>query len=310
MITCGRVACSASGSCYYLLCQLLELDRNIKYFIRGESGAYLAKYGCNENRSYRVPTKRPGYGDQRIARICCGGLHAYPTEASAKQYGYRDTLFFVGIVLALIGLALSYFLLKDTHQHVQKEQEDRGHAILESVIKETTCKNPGLGSITQAGLVNNLNDGLVWDVLPVLLIQLEFNYKEIGKLVAVFPLVWGFFQVITCKLSDHLNKKYMLVFGMLMHGVALARHWQGESFNESFIYSVLRGLATAIVFPTFLSAISYYVSPGQWAASIGVFRLWPDLGYAFGTLLSGSIADLFGVEFAVLSIALVTFYLL
>jgi MFS family permease len=184
------------------------------------------------------------------------GSMAYPTEASAKQYGYRDTLFFVGIVLALIGLALSYFLLKDTHQHVQKEQEDRGHAILESVIKETTCKNPGLGSITQAGLVNNLNDGLVWDVLPVLLIQLEFNYKEIGKLVAVFPLVWGFFQVITCKLSDHLNKKYMLVFGMLMHGVALARHWQGESFNESFIYSVLRGLATAIVFPTFLSAIS------------------------------------------------------
>jgi predicted MFS family arabinose efflux permease len=244
--------------------------------------------------------------NESVGYVAVGSM-AYLTGASAMQYGYRDTLFFVGIVLALIGLALSYFLVKDTHQHVQKEQEDSGHAILESVFKETTYKNPNLGSITQAGLVNNLNDGMVWGILPVLLIQLEFDLKEIGKLVAVYPLVWGFFQVITGKLSDHLNKKYMLVFGMFLQGVALTGYWQGESFNEFFIYSVLLGLGTAIVYPTFLSAISDYVSPGQRAASIGVFRLWRDLGYAIGALLSGIIADLYGVEFAVLSIALVTF---
>jgi MFS family permease len=231
------------------------------------------------------------------------GLVAFLTGWIAMEFGLRPYPFYLGIGFAVLGLLSSIFFVKDTVHHVNLETKDNNIKKLKNVFMETTWKDRNLGSITQAGLVNNLNDGMIWGIFPILLALKGFDLVEIAKIVAIYPLVWGLSQLITGKLSDHLNKKKMLFWGMFLQGLALSGILFTSSFHTLVALSVILGIGTAIVYPTFLSAIAGFTHPQQRPNSIGVFRLWRDLGYAIGALLTGIIADVISVDWAVAFIA-------
>lgn len=234
------------------------------------------------------------------------GVVAFLTGWMATEYGLRPYPFYMGIGFALIGLFLSLVFIKDTAPHMQMETQTSDVALLKNIFTETSWVNPNLGSITQAGLVNNLNDGMIWGLLPFLLISKDFSLLEIGKIVAVYPLVWGFGQLFTGKLADLYNKKNMLITGMLLQGVAILLMILATSFTQFILLGTLLGTGTAIVYPTFLAALADFTNPKQRANSIGVFRLWRDLGYAIGAIITGVVADIFGLTYSVLIIGILT----
>ena len=234
------------------------------------------------------------------------GIVAFLTGWLASEYGLRPYPFYLGIGFAIIGLLTSYFLIKDTVHHVNSESKVSQVKKLKNIFRETTWTNPNLGSITQAGLVNNLNDGMIWGLLPILSVSKGFSLTEVGKLVAIYPVVWGLGQLITGKLADMLVKKSMLFWGMTLQGIAITVMVFATSFTQFTLLGIVLGLGTAVVYPTFLAAIADYTHPEQRANSIGVFRLCRDLGYAIGAILTGITADFFGVEMAVILIGLIT----
>ncbi|MCO6480668.1 MAG: MFS transporter, partial [Phaeodactylibacter sp.] len=227
------------------------------------------------------------------------GAVAFLTGWIAAEYGARPYPFYLGIGFALVGLLSSWLLVKDTEHHVALETEKSGREALENIFRATTWKDNNLGSITQAGLANNLNDGMVWGILPILLASRDFGLEDIGKIVALYPIVWGLGQLVAGKLADHLDKKKMLFWGMLLQAGALFLMIPAITFVQFAALSVLLGIGTAVVYPTFLAAIADYSPPQQRAESIGVFRLWRDMGYAVGALLSGIVADAMGIEWAI-----------
>ncbi len=237
--------------------------------------------------------------------LAVGGV-AFLTGWIASEYGVRPYPFYLGIAFAFIGLILSWLFVKDTAHHVHAETTTSDLPKLKNIFWETTWKHKSLGSISQAGLVNNLNDGMVWGLLPILLATKNFDLGQIGKIVALYPIVWGLGQLFTGKMADHLNKKSMLFWGMLMQGLALLLMIYATSFLHFATLSVVLGIGTAIVYPTFLAAIANYAHPQQRAESIGIFRLWRDLGYAIGALLTGILADSLGINWAVGAIGFLT----
>ncbi len=233
--------------------------------------------------------------------LAVGGV-AFLTGWIAAEYGLRPYPFYMGIAFALIGLLSSWLLVKDTVHHVAVETTASQLPKLKNLFWETTWKNSDLGAITQAGLANNLNDGMVWGLLPILLATKAFDLEQAGKIVALYPAVWGLGQLLTGKLADHLPKKKMLFWGMAAQAVALLLMAFADSFVQFAALAFALGAGTAVVYPTFLAAIADYAHPQQRAGSIGVFRLWRDLGYAIGALLTGLVADFFGIQWAVLAI--------
>jgi len=234
------------------------------------------------------------------------GIVAFFTGLIASEYGLRPYPFYLGIAFALIGLSGSWWLVKDTVHHVNTETKTSNIPLLKNVFSETSWLNKNLGSISQAGLVNNLNDGMIWGLLPILLVSKGFTLAETGKLVAIYPVVWGLGQLVTGKMADHLNKKSMLFLGMLFQGIAIILMGFVNSFFLFAVLGAALGIGTAVVYPTFLAAIADYTHPRQRAQSIGVFRLWRDLGYAIGAIVSGVVADVFGIEYSILLIGIVT----
>jgi MFS family permease len=230
---------------------------------------------------------------------------AFMTGWSAHEYGLRPYPFYLGIALAIIGLLLS-FLVRDTQKHVLLESDTSSITKLKNVFWETTWRNQNLGSITQAGLVNNLNDGMVWGLFPLLLASKGFNLSDTGIIVATYPAVWGIGQLFTGSLADKYCKRNLLFLGMALQGVALIGMVWVHSFTAFVVLSSALGIGTAIVYPTFLAAVSDYTHPEQRPQSIGVFRLWRDLGYAFGAVLTGLIADQYGLTAPVLVIGMLT----
>ncbi len=230
------------------------------------------------------------------------GAVAFATGWLASHYGLRPYPFYIGIGLAVVGLLSSFIWVKDTRRHVAAEAATSDIAQQKSVFWETSWRNPSLGAITQAGLVNNLNDGMVWGLLPLLLATKGFSLAQTGVIVAIYPAVWGLGQLGTGKLADVFSHKKMLAWGMALQGLALFG-FIPASQNWQFIgLSALLGLGTAVVYPTFLAAIAQRTYPQQRAESIGVFRLWRDLGYAIGALLTGLIADWLGLDWSVAAI--------
>jgi len=234
------------------------------------------------------------------------GLVAFLTGFIAANYGLRPYPFYLGIFFVFSGLFLTIFFVKDTIHHVHLESASSNVKKQLNVFQETSWLNPNLGSISQAGFVNNLNDGMIWGLFPVLLASKSFNLVEIGKIVAVYPVVWGVGQLFTGKLADHFPKKPMLVIGMILQGAAILGIGNSSDFIMLAGLSIILGLGTAIVYPTFLAAIADHTHPNQRAESIGVFRLWRDLGYAGGAIITGILADFVNYEFSILTIGIIT----
>jgi MFS family permease len=236
------------------------------------------------------------------------GVVAFLTGFVANKYGITPYPFYIGIVISIAGFILTALWVKDTNAFVNKESTTDNTEQLDNVFLETTFKNKTLSSVTQAGLINNLNDGMIWGLLPLVLIVFNYDNENIGIITAIYPTVWGIGQLFTGKMSDHYSKKAMLFWGMLMQGVAILLIPLSGDFYFLATIMVVLGFGTALVYPTFLSTIAYATSPKQRAESIGTFRLWRDLGYAFGAIISGVIADFFGVYSAIVFIGGLTIF--
>ena len=238
--------------------------------------------------------------------LAVGGV-AFLTSWIAAQYGLRPYPFYLGIGFSIIGLLISIFLIKDTKHHVSKETAKSTIRKMKNIFLETSWIDKNLGSISQAGLVNNLNDGMIWGLFPILLISKNFSIEQIGIIVGTYPVVWGLGQLITGKMADHLDKKSMLFWGMLAQSIAILLMVLATNFSQFIILSVLLGIGTATVYPTFLAGIADYTHPQQRAKSIGVFRLWRDMGYAIGAIITGVIADLLNINSSIIVIGVLTF---
>lgn len=234
------------------------------------------------------------------------GVVAFLSGFIADRYGITPYPFYLGIIISVLGLLLSILWVRDTQHFVHKEHSSSTTGELKNVFKETTFTNRTLSSVTQAGLVNNLNDGMIWGLLPIILLSFDYSTDNIGIIAAIYPTVWGIGQLFTGKMSDVYSKKAMLFWGMLMQGIAILAIPSTSSFFLLAALSAILGLGTALVYPTFLSTIAQVTSPNQRAESIGTFRLWRDLGYAVGAIISGITADVFGVTYAILLIGFIT----
>ncbi len=234
------------------------------------------------------------------------GFSALITGFIANKLGLSPYPFYLGIFISFMGLFITFFWVDDTRKFVQNEVPAKETESLKNIFIETTFKNKTLSSITQAGLVNNLNDGMIWGLFPIFLFSLNYDNSQIGLISSVYPFVWGFGQLFTGKMADIYSKKYMLFYGMLLQALAIISIPFVSSFYPLILLSALLGIGTALVYPTFLTSIAQITTPVQRAESIGTFRFWRDLGYALGAILSGFVADFFGINYAIIFIGLIT----
>ncbi len=245
-------------------------------------------------------------GLNEFAGYVAVALAAFGSAWFAERHDALDVIAGGGLAVAAIGLFASIFWVRDTLTHLSVEAAASCRKKLNSVFRETTWRHKNLSSITQAGLVNNLNDGMVWGLLPLLMAQKGFPLASIGFVAGLYPFVWGVAQVGTGKLSDHVSKKQMIVLGMLLQAVAIISLLWAENLVFFAVSSIFLGFGTAIVYPVFLSAVADNTHPEQRAESIGIFRLWRDLGYVIGALLTGLLADRFGASTAIAAIGVLT----
>lgn len=247
-------------------------------------------------------------GLNEFAGYAAVAIVAFATGWVASEYGLRPYPFIIGIVLSISGLLGSLFLVKDTRHHVAAESVSSTIPRLKNIFWETTWKNKNLGAVTQAGLINNLNDGMVWGLFPILLASKNFSLSDIGVITAIYPAVWGIGQLFTGKLADHFCKKDLLYSGMLLQGMALIALIWADSFAHYVILASVLGIGTAMVYPTFLATVAENTHPADRAKSLGIFRLWRDSGYAIGAILTGIIADTLGMNASILAIGLLTIF--
>jgi len=231
---------------------------------------------------------------------------AFLTGWIASSYGLRPYPFYIGFALVFLGLVGSVFLVKDTRQHVASESNLSSVPRLKSIFWETTWKHQNLGSVTQAGLINNLNDGMVWGIFPIVLALKNFTLAEIGIITAVYPAVWGLGQLITGKMADVFPKKQLLFWGMFLQAITLFFIIYAETKMQYIALAAILGWGTAMVYPTFLATVAENTHPLDRAKSIGVFRLWRDLGYAIGAIITGIIADWWNINTAIVFISILT----
>lgn len=245
-------------------------------------------------------------GINEFAGYLSVGLAAWLASSIAMDYGYAYFPYIPGILFSVIGLLITIFLVKDTSHFVQAEGLSSDIPLLENVWKETSWKHRNLGSVSLNGLVNNLNDGVVWGLMPVLLIQKGFGIAQIGIIAGIYPAVWGLSQLITGKLGDHYCKKQIITSGMLIQALAIILMAMAGNMPLLIVASVLLGIGTALVYPNFLSVIAEWTHPSQRAESLSIFRLWRDSGYVFGAILSGILADEMGMSNALFIVAIIT----
>ena len=255
-----------------------------------------------------VGEKQRGFamGLNECAGYIAVAIVAFITGWIASEYGIRPYPFYLGIGLVFFGLLGSIFFIKDTTGHVAKETISNNVPKLKNLFWDTTWKNANLGSVTQAGLINNLNDGMAWGIFPILLATKGFTIGEIGIVTGIYPAVWGIGQLFTGRMADRFCKKDMLYIGMLLQAVALIVLVWAHTMVHFIILSSILGWGTAMVYPTFLATVAENTNPQDRAKSIGIFRLWRDLGYAIGAILTGIIADLISIDASIIFIGLLT----
>lgn len=229
----------------------------------------------------------------------------------AASYGLRPAPFLLGAAYIALGLGLSVLAVKETHHHAKSEAANHldahsgaGAALsTREIFTLTSFRDRSLSSVSQAGLVNNLNDGLAWGLFPVLFAGAGLSIERIGILAAVYPAVWGAVQLLTGAASDRLGRKWLIAGGMFVQAVGLAVVAAGRGFEIWLLAAVLLGVGTAMVYPTLLAAIGDVAHPQWRARSVGIYRLWRDGGFAVGALLSGLLADAYGIPVAIFVVA-------
>jgi MFS family permease len=251
-----------------------------------------------------------GYGAVAVTALATGYL--------AEAYGLRPAPFLLGLAFAALGLGLSVLAVNETRGHARLEaaghrarpdgRHDHLHGELtdRDVFVQTSFREPALSSASQAGLVNNLNDGLAWGLIPILFAGAGLSVGRIGILAALYPAVWGMGQLLTGALSDRWGRKWMIAAGMWIQALALAGIALGDSFATWAVAAVLLGAGTAMVYPTLLASIGDVAHPTWRARSVGIYRLWRDGGFAVGALLAGIVADAVGIRAAVWTVAALT----
>jgi len=248
----------------------------------------------------------------------CAGYVALAASAlatgwMAARYGLRPQPFYLGIGYAFIGLGLSSVLVRDTRQFVAHESTlvgalpSDGLPTPREVFWRTTLADKNLSSVTQAGLVNNLNDGMAWGMFPLVFAAAGMSLTQVGVLAAVYPATWGVGQVVSGALSDRTGRKPLIVWGMWVQAAGIGVTALSQAFAGFVVGAVLLGIGTAMVYPVLLAAIGDVAHPSWRASAVGVYRLWRDLGYAIGAVLAGVTADVFGVSTAMWGIAGLTF---
>ena len=239
-------------------------------------------------------------------------LSALATGFIAAEVGLRPQPFYLGVGFVVLGTLLSVLAVRETRHHVTHESKLAGTAAHDTlspreVITRTSFTDPDLSSVSQAGMVNNLNDGMAWGLFPLLFAAANMSLAEIGTLAAIYPAVWGLGQLVTGAWSDRIGRKGLIVAGMWTQAAGIVVIALGSTFALFATGAVLLGLGTAMVYPTLLAAIGDVAHPSWRASSVGVYRLWRDMGYAVGALLAGVVADAFGLSAATLTIAALTF---
>jgi MFS family permease len=245
-------------------------------------------------------------GINEFAGYIAVGLSGYFATVLAHQYGAGFYPFVPGIVFAFAGLFLSWIWVKDTTAFVHHEQQLTTTQHLAMLWKQVSYKHHNLGSTTINGFINNLNDGVIWGLLPVWLLSQQFSIAQAGAMAAVYPAVWGISQLFAGKLGDHYCKKQLITIGMLLQAAGI---FIPVFFTDSFFITTamaLMGLGTGLVYPNFLTVIAENLTPVQRSKGVSIFRFWRDMGYVAGALLAGLLADWLGIITVFLIVALIT----
>jgi MFS family permease len=236
---------------------------------------------------------------------------AWATGLIAAREGLRPEPFYLGVVFVAVGLALSLFLVRETQSHVTLESCLRANAnqtgTPSGVFRHATIGDRNLSSISQAGLVNNLNDGLAWGLFPLFFAASNMSLEKTAALVAIYPATWGVVQLATGALSDRIGRKWLIATGMWTQAAGIGLTAISHTFIWFALGAVLLGIGTAMVYPTLLAAIGDVAAPRWRASAIGVYRFWRDLGYAVGAVIAGVTADLLGLSGALWIVAALTF---
>jgi len=247
-----------------------------------------------------------GYGAVAVTALATGFI--------AQRWGLRPEPFFLGIAFAGLGLGLSTLFVRETRHHARQEAanhittDDALHRDLSTreIFILTSFREPALSSCSQAGLVNNLNDGLAWGLFPLFFADHGLSVARIGIIAAIYPAIWGLGQLYTGALSDRVGRKRLIAAGMLTQGAALAWIAATRGFWAWAAGAALLGAGTAMVYPTLLAAIGDVAHPHWRARSVGVYRLWRDSGFAIGAVLAGIIADVVSLTAAIWAVAALT----
>ncbi len=238
---------------------------------------------------------------------------ALATGIVAARYGLRPEPFYLGVAYVVFGLLLSVLVVRETRQHVAAESKLHGALPPEAmptqreVFWQTSLRDKNLSSVSQAGLINNLNDGMAWGLFPLFFSAAGMSLAQIGTLAAIYPGTWGIAQLFTGALSDRLGRKWLIASGMWLQAVGIGVVISSTGFGGFAVGQALLGVGTAMVYPTLLAAIGDVAHPSWRASAVGVYRLWRDLGYAIGALLAGATADALGLPAAMWLVAAITF---
>jgi MFS family permease len=228
----------------------------------------------------------------------------------AGVYGQRSALLWVGGIAAGLGLGLSVLFVRESRSHA--EFEGRGQTASGRTFREifwlTSWRDRTLFSVSQAGMVNNLNDGMAWGLFPLFFVSGGLSLGEVSILGALYPAVWSLVQLLTGALSDRWGRKVLITSGMVIQGLAILSLSFTSGFARWAVALAFLGVGTAMVYPTLLAAIGDVAHPSWRASAVGVYRLWRDGGYALGALLAGFIADLFGLRWAIGTVGVLTVF--
>ncbi len=237
-------------------------------------------------------------------------ITALGTAFIAARYGLRPQPFYLGLAFAGLGLGVSALMVRETSDHVHHEASttNPGPTLTAGqVFLETSFRNRSLSSASQAGLVNNLNDGMAWGLLPLVYAAAGLNLSEIGFLAAIYPAVWGVGQLFTGAWSDRVGRKRLIALGLWVQAVAIAAIAQASTREVWAVAAAALGVGTAMVYPTLLAAVGDVAHPRWRASAVGTYRLWRDAGFAAGAIITGVLADLTGPRSAIWMVAVITF---